>query len=313
MLFEKKRKRSTFSFIIALFFLTILALFVLGVEFVTQKIYKPDAKNVSDKNAIAERIDIAASKPRQGAREYTPQNNDTKPAKDSQHPDTIVESTDKEEEITREEGQMIASTSSETSSNPDNKQDNAEKQETKINTNRLITDLSQQPANSLGIDQAGENLPALKILGLNLETIQSLINAGKARLLVMIDDGNGARNYLLKGDNLQELEVAELTKATLAGLSSRRLDLYPGYIANFPSALLEFKIRKQGGPGSQYRISLCFSNEFDAELAALQREALAKASVHADKKSVDKRQRVVTRFRLVGPQNRPELVDLRLD
>lgn len=77
-------------------------------------------------------------------------------------------------------------------------------------------------------------------------------------------------------------------------------------IDKFPAALVDYKIRAQGGPGSTYKIALYFSRALDARLAERQRAALAEAGIHAGKAGV------VTIFRLDTPQNRPVLVDIKV-
>lgn len=158
--------------------------------------------------------------------------------------------------------------------------------------------------NTVGKEQAGENLPKL-IIRLTRQTIQSLIESGEVRLLVVIDDGNGPRQYWLKGDTLEKLEVAELTEEVRSVfLLSRHLLIDD--IDKFPSALVDYKIRKQGGPGSTYKITLHFSRALDAQLAARQRAALAEAGIHANKAGV------ATIFRLDTAQNRPVLIDIKV-
>ena len=298
-LLKQQRRNSRLCFLIALL---VVILLLLGVWLAMQGAHQDSAAvDVPD----VFQIDIAASKLRRTAREYIPKNDDTPPvAKDAEHPDTIIE-----QPFDWEAGKITEQ---------NKQQDNTEKQETTelLTTDNLIADLPRQPAHSLGTEQTGANLPGLKISGLTEATILSLINAGKARMLAIIDDGDVSPYPLLlqpaDGSNLQDLKIAILPKEIVSGLSSRRLDLPSGYVAGFPSARIEYRIRKKLGtgniPGITYHLS--FSNSFDTELAMLQREALAKAGIHIDSEGVNMRQRIITRFRLTALQNRPTLVDI---
>ena len=301
---NRQQRNSILSFVIAL----LLAVFVIGgAWFIEQIIHRYKAAAVDaevDVEGISEPNDlkIAARKPRNRAAPEIPK--DMTPAKDTAaHLDAgeppVREDNKKPEEKTQT---PISKSPSEPPPNPENEQGNVETQETEES---LLADPLQQSANTVGKEQAGENLPKL-IIRLTRETIQSLIASGKARLLVEIDDGNGPRQYWLKGDTLEKLEVAELTEEVRSGfLLSRHLPTDD--IDKFPSALVDYKIRMQGGgPGSRYKIALYFSRALDAQLAARQRAALAEAGIHAGKAGV------AIIFRLDTPQNRPVLVDIKV-
>ena len=229
------------------------------------------------------------------------------PAKDTTAHPAAVESPVREENKKPEQKKaqtLIPESPSEPSPNPESEQGNFATQKIEETEESLLSDPLQQSANTVGQEQAGENLPKL-IIRLTRQTIQSLIESGKARLLVVIDDGNGPRQYWLKGDILEELEVAELTEEVRSDfLLSRHLLIND--IDKFPSALVDYKIRAQGGTASTYKIALYFSRALDAQLAARQRAALAEAGIHAGKAGV------AIIFRLDTPQNRPVLVDIKV-
>lgn len=236
-------------------------------------------------------LKIAARKPRNRIVSAMPKN-DMTPAKD-----TIA--------YQQEKAQTPIPTS-----NPENEQEspseprNVETQETEETEESLLSEPLQKSANTVGKEQAGENLPKL-IIRLTRQTIQSLIESDKAKLLVVIDDGNGPRQYWLKGDTLEKLEVAELTEEVRSGfLLSRHLLIDD--IDKFPSVLVDYKIRAQGDLGSTYKIALHFSGALDARLAARQRAALAETGIHSGKAGV------ATAFRLDTLQNRPALVDIKV-
>ena len=300
---NRQQRNAILSFVITL----LLAVFVIGgAWFIEQVIHRYKAAAVDakvDDVSEAESLDlkIAARKPRNRAAPETPK--DMAPAKDTiAHLDTGEPPVREDNKKPEEKAQTpIPKSPSEPPPNPENKQGDAETQEIEES---LLSDPLQQTANTVGKEQAGENLPKL-IIRLTRETIQSLIESGKARLMVVIDDGNGPRQYLLKGDTLEELEVAELTEEVRFGfLSSRHLSTDD--IDKFPSELVDYKIRAQGGSGSTYKIALYFSRALDAQLAARQRAALAEAGIHAGKAGV------ATIFRLDNPQNRPVLVDIKV-
>lgn len=302
---NKQHRNSVLSFLITLL---ILLLLVLGVWLTEQVVHRykaagadaeVDVEDVSETNDLK----IAARKPRNRTASAIPKN-DMAPAKDTISHLAAVEPPVREENKKPEQEKAqtpIPKSPSEPPPNPENEQGNLETQETEES---LLSDPLQQSANTVGKEQAGENLPKL-IIRLTRQTIQSLIESDKARLLVVLDDGNGPRQYWLKGDTLEELEVAELTEEVRSGfLLSRHLLIDD--IDKFPSALVDYKIRKQGGPGSTYNITLHFSRVLDAQLAARQRAALAEAGIHAGKAGV------ATIFRLDTPQNRPVLVAIKV-
>ena len=294
---NRQQRNAILSRVIAFF----LAVFLIGgAWFIEQIIHryktaavdaKVDAEDVSEPDDLK----VAARKPRNRAAPETLK--DMAPAKD-----TIAHLDDAGEPLVQEKAQTpISKSPSEPPPSPENEQGNIETEETE---ERLFSDPLQQSANTVGKEQAGENLPKL-IIRLTRETIQSLLESGKVRLLVVIDDGNGPRQYWLKGDTLEKLEVAELTEEVRTGfLLSRHLPT--DGIDKFPSALVDYKIRAQGGPGSRYKIALYFSRALDAQLAARQRAALAEAGIHAGKAGV------ATIFRLDTPQNSPVLVDIKV-
>ena len=299
MFYEKNRQQrnSVLSFLITLLILLLLVLSIWLAEQVAHRYKAAGADAAVDVEDIAEPDDlkIAARKPRNRAASAIPKNDMT--------PELPVREENKKPE--QEKAQtLIPKSPSEPPPNPENEQGNVKTQETEETEENLLFDPLQQSANTLGKEQAGENLPKL-IIRLTRQTIQSLIESGKARLLVVIDHGNGPRQYWLKGDTLEELEVAELTEEVRSGfLLSRHLLIND--IDKFPSALVDYKIRAQGGPGSTYKISLYFSRALDAQLAARQRAALAEAGIHAGKAGV------ATIFRLDTPQNRPVLVAIKV-
>ena len=307
MLKNRKQRNSILSLVIAL----LLVVFVIGgVWLIEQVIHRYKAAAIDakvDAEDVSESVDlkIAARKPRNRAAPETPK--DMAPAKD------IIARLDAVEPPVREDNKKpeekaqtpIPKSPSESPPNPENEQGNVETQETEKTEESSLSDPPlQQYANTVGKEQTGENLPKL-IIRLTRQTIQSLIESGKASLLVVIDDGNGPRQYWLKGDTLEELEVAELTEEVRSGfLLSRHLPADD--IDKFPSALVDYKIRRQGGPGSTYKIDLYFSRALDAQLAARQRAALAEEGIHAGKAGV------ATIFRLDTPQNHPVLVDIKV-
>ena len=304
---NRQQRNSILSFVIAL----LLAVFVIGGAWLIEQVlhrYKAAAVDAGvDAEDVSESVDlkIAARKPRNRAAPEIPKN--MAPVKDTAAHLDAVEPPVREEnkKPEQEKAQMpIPKSPSEPPPNPENEQGNVATRETEETEERLLSDPLQQSANTVGKEQAGENLPKL-IIRLTRPTIQSLIESGKARLLVVIDDDNGPRQYWLKGDTLEELEVAELTEEVRSGfLLSRHLPTDD--IDKFPSALVDYKIRMQGGPGASYKIALYFSRALDAQLAARQRAALAKAGIHAGKAGV------TTIFRLDTPQNRPDLVGIKV-
>ena len=303
---NRQQRNSILSFVIAL----LLAVFVIGgAWFIEQVIHRYKAAAVDakvDDVSKAESLDlkIAARKPRNRTAPEKPK--DMVPTKDTiAHLDADEPPVREENKKPEEKAQTpISKSPSEPPPNPENEQGNVETQETEETEESLLSDPLQQSANTVGKEQAGENLPKL-IIRLTRQTIQALIESGKARLLVVIDDDNGPRQYWLKGDTLEKLEVAELTEEVRSGfLLSRHLPTDD--IDKFPSALVDYKIRMQGGPGSRYKIALYFSRALDAQLAARQRAALVKAGIHAGKAGV------ATIFRLDTPQNRPVLVDIKV-
>lgn len=302
---NRQQRNAILSFVITL----LLAVFLIGgAWFIEQVIHrykaaavdaKVDAEGVLESNVD---LKIAAMKPRNRAAPEKPK--DMAPAKDTiAHLDTGEPPVREDNKKPEEKAQTpIPESPSEPPPNPENEQGNVETQETEETEENLLSDPLQQTANTVGKEQAGENLPKL-IIRLTRETIQSLIESGKARLLVVIDDGNGPRQYLLKGDTLEELEVTELTEAVRFGfLSSRHLSIDD--IDKFPSELVDYKIRAQGGSGSTYKIALYFSRALDAQLAAQQRAALAEAGIHAGKAGV------ATIFRL--DESQPVLIDIKV-
>lgn len=299
MFYDKNRQQrnSVLSFLITLFILLLLVLSVWLTEQVVHKYKASGADAEVDVEDVSgpDDLKIATRKPRNRTASAIPKND--------MAPESPVREENKKPE--QEKAQTsIPESPSEPPPNPANEQGNVETQETEETEESLLSDPLQQSANTVGKEQAGENLPKL-IIRLTRQTIQSLIESGKARLLVVIDDGNGPRQYWLKGDTLKELEVAELTEEVRSGfLLSRHLLIDD--IDKFPSALVDYKIRAQGGPGSTYKIALYFSRALDAQLAERQRAALAEAGIHAGKAGV------ATIFRLDTPQNRPVLVDIKV-
>lgn len=303
---DRQQRNSVLSFLITLFILFIIILILWLTEQAAHK-YKEagtdaeiDVKNVLEPDDLK----IAAREPRNRAAPETPK--DMAPTKDTiAHLDAREPPVREDNKKPEEKAQTpIPKSPSEPPSNPENEQGNVEIKETEEIEERLLSDPLQQSANTVGKEQAGENLPQL-IIRLTRKTIQSLIESGKASLLVVIDDGNGPRQYWLKGDTLDELEVAELTEEVRSGfLLSRHLSTDD--IDKFPSELVDYKIRAQGGPGSTYKITLYFSRALDAQLAARQRTALAEAGIHAGKAGV------ATIFRLDTPKNRPDLVGVKV-
>lgn len=297
MLKNRQQRNSILSFVIAI----LLAVFVIGGAWLIEQVihrYKAaavDAKVDVEDVSEPDDLKIAARKPRNRAAPEILKDmattKDTIAHLDSGEP-PVPEDNKKPEEKTQT---PIPKSPSEPSPNPENEE----------TEESLLSDpLLQQSASTVGKEQAGENLPKL-IIRLNRPTIQSLIESGKARLLVVIDDGNGPRQYWLKGDTLEELEVVELTEEVRSGfLLSRHLPTDD--IDKFPSALVDYRIRTQGGPGSTYKIDLYFSRALDAQLATQQRVALAEAGIHAGKAGV------ATIFRLEKPQSRPVLVDIKV-
>lgn len=302
---NKQQRYSILSFLITLLILLLLVLSVWLIEQVAHRYKAAGADAEIDVEDISEPGDlkIAARKPRNRAASAIPKN-DMATAKDTTAHLDAVEPPLREENKKPEQEKAqtpIPESPSEPPPNPENEQGNVEMQETEES---LLSDPLQQSANTMGKEQAGENLPKL-IIRLTSQTIQSLIESGKARLLVVIDDGNGPRQYWLKGDTLEALEVAELTEEVRSSfLLSRHLLIDD--IDKFPSALVDYKIRAQGGPGSTYKITLHFSRALDARLAARQRAALAEAGIHANKAGV------ATIFRLDTAQNRPVLIDIKV-
>lgn len=297
MFYEKNRQQrnSVLSFLITLLILLLLVLGIWLTEQVAHRYKATDAEVDVEEVSEPDNLKIAARKPRNRTASAIPKNDMT--------PEFPVREENKKPE--QEKAQTsIPKSSSEPSPNPANEQGNLDTQETEETEESLLSDPLQQSANTVGKEQTGENLPKL-IIRLTRQTIQSLIESGKARLLVVIDDGNGPRQYWLKGDTLEELAVAELTEEIRSGfLLSRHLLIDD--IDKFPSALVDYKIRAQGGPGSTYKIALHFSRALDAQLAARQRAALAEAGIHANKAGV------ATIFRLDMAQNRPVLIDIKV-
>ena len=309
MFYEKNRQQrnSVLSFLITLLILLLLVLGVWLTEQVAHRYKAAGADAEVDVEDVSkfDNLKIAARKLPNRAGPETPK--DMASAKDTTAHLAAVESHVREENKKPEQEKAqtpITKSPSEPPPNPENEQSNIETQETEEAEESLLSNPLQQSANTVGKEQAGENLPKL-IIRLTRQTIQSLIESGKARLLIVIDDGNGPRQYWLKGDTLEELEVAELTEEIRSGfLLSRHLLIDD--IDKFPSALVDYRIRAQGGPGSTYKIALYFSRALDAQLAARQRVALAEAGIHAGKAGV------ATIFRLDTPPNRPVLVDIKV-
>ena len=295
---NRQQRNSVLSFLITLLILLLLVLSVWLIEQVAHR-YKAagsDAEIGVEDVPEPDDLKIAARKPRNRAA-----------VKDTIAHLATVESPAREENKKPEQGKAqtpILKSPSEPPSNPENEQGYVETQKTEETEESLLSDPLQQSANTVGKEQAGENLPKL-LIRLTSQTIQSLIQSDKARLLVVIDDGNGPRQYWLKGDTLEELEVAELTEEIRSGFLLSRYLLIDD-IDKFPSTLVDYRIRAQGGPGSTYKIALYFSKALDAQLAARQRAALAEAGIHAGKAGV------ATIFRLDTPQNRPVLIDIKV-
>ena len=306
MLDEKNRQQrnSVLSFLITLLILLLLVLGVWLIEQVAHRYKAASADAEVDVENVSEPDDLKIAARKLPNRTGPEMPKDMALAKDTiAHHDAIESSLREENKKPEQEKAQtpIPESPSEPPPNPANEQGNLDTQETEES---LLADPFQQSANTVGKAQAGENLPKL-LIRLTRQTIQSLIESGEARLLVVIDDGNGPRQYWLKGDTLEELAVAELTEEVRSGfLLSRHLLIND--IDKFPSALVDYKIRAQGGPGSTYKIALYFSRALDARLAARQRAALAEAGIHAGKAGV------ATIFRLDTLQNRPVLVDIKV-
>lgn len=306
MLDEKNRQQrnSVLGFLITLLILLLLVLGVWLIEQVAHRYKAASADAEVDVENVSEPDDLKIAARKLPNRTGPEMPKDMALAKDTiAHHDAIESSLREENKKPKQEKAQtpIPKSSSEPPPNPENEQGNLDTQETEES---LLSDPLQQSANTVGKAQAGENLPKL-LIRLTSQTIQSLIESDKARLLVVIDDGNGPRQYWLKGDTLEALEVAELTEEVRSGfLLSRHLLIND--IDKFPSALVDYKIRAQGGPGSTYKITLHFSRVLDARLAARQRAALAEAGIHANKAGV------ATIFRLDTAQNRPVLIDIKV-
>ena len=182
---NRQQRNSVLSFLIAFLILPLLVLSVWLTEQVVHKYKAASADAEVDVEDVSETNDlkIAARKPRNRTASAIPKND--------MAPESPVREENKKPE--QEKAQTsIPESPSEPPPNPANEQGNVETQETEETEESLISDPLQQSANTVGKEEAGENLPKL-IIRLTRQTIQSLIKSGKARLLVVIDDGNGPR------------------------------------------------------------------------------------------------------------------------